>query len=177
MTTPHQQFEIASRTVTIRPMCRADADMEIEFVRGLSQEAKHFRFLGAIKELSPKELKQFCDVDGHRSMAFVATVLENGREMQIGVSRYASDADADAREFAVTVADDWQHQGLGTRLVQRLVQHAREHGVKKLYSVDLADNRTMHALAKDLGMTAKPDPDDAHQVIYTLSLADDSRQP
>jgi RimJ/RimL family protein N-acetyltransferase len=176
MMTDNQQIEIAGQTVTIRPMCSADADIENDFVRGLSPEAKHYRFLCAVKELSPRELKQLCEVDRDRSMAFVATVQDGGREKQIGVSRYAPDDDGEAREIAITVADEWQHRGLGTRLARQLIEHAREHGVKRLYSIDFADNSRMRALAKDLGMTARRDPDDPHQVIYTLSLADSGLQ-
>jgi hypothetical protein len=36
--------------------------------------------------------------------------------------------------------------------------------------MDLADNDAMRHLAKDLGMTAMPDPDDTHKVIYSLTL-------
>jgi GNAT superfamily N-acetyltransferase len=143
MTDNSQQLELAGHIVTIRPMCHADAEMEREFVRCLSPESKHYRFLGAVRELSPQELRRFCNVDGHRSMAFVATIEEGGRPMQIGVSRYAPNADGNAREIAITVADDWQHLGLGTRLAKALIQPAREHGVKKLYSIDLADNTHM----------------------------------
>ncbi|HZW58892.1 MAG TPA: GNAT family N-acetyltransferase [Woeseiaceae bacterium] len=171
MTDSSHQLEIAGHTVTIRPMCHGDSEMEQEFVRRLSPEAKHYRFLGAVRELSPRELRQFCGVDGHHSMAFVATVEEGGRQRQVGVSRYAPNADGNAREIAITVADDWQHRGLGTRLAKALIQHAREHGVKKLYSVDLADNSLMRMLATDLGMRASMDPDDARQVIYSLNLA------
>ncbi len=74
--------------------------------------------------------------------------------------------------MALTVADDWQHRGLGTRLARALIRHAREHGVKKLFSIDLSDNTNMRKLAADLGMKATPDPDDARQVIYSLSLTD-----
>lgn len=171
MTDSHQ-LEIAGHTVTIRPMCHADAEMEQDFVRHLSPESKHYRFLGAVRELTPEEIRRFCDVDGHRAMAFVATVEEDGRARMIGVSRYAPNAESSAREIAITVADDWQHRGLGTRLAIALIQHAREHGVRKLYSIDLADNAHMRMLARDLGMRASPDPDDAHQVIWSLSLTD-----
>ena len=170
MTGQSRKLEIDGRTVTIRPMCRADTEMEQEFVRCLSAQSKHYRFLGAIRELSTEDVKRLCDVDGHRAMAFVATVEEDGRPRQIGVSRYAPGTNGESREIAVTVADDWQHRGLGTRLVEALIQHAREHGVGKLYSIDLADNAPMRMLAHDLGMSAAPDPADAHQVIYSLSL-------
>jgi N-acetylglutamate synthase-like GNAT family acetyltransferase len=103
-------------------------------------------------------------------MAFVATVSENGAETEIGVSRYAPNANEDVREMAVTVADDWQHRGIGTMLTEKLIEFARDHGVKKLYSVDLADNTSMRQLAKEIGMSARRDPEDAHQVIYSLSL-------
>lgn len=172
MTDESDQLEIAGQTVTIRPMSHGDADMERDFVRRLSPESKHYRFLAAVGELTAEEVRRFCDVDGHRSMAFVATVEEDDRSRMIGVSRYAPNAEGSAREIAITVADDWQHRGLGTRLARMLIQHAREHGVKKLYSVDLADNVHMRMLAQDLGMKASPDPKDTHQVIYSLSLTD-----
>ena len=172
MTDEIQEIEIAGQAITIRPMCSADADMEQEFVRTLSPESKHFRFLGAVRELTPEEIRRFCEVDGHESMAFVAVVGNRSGSRIVGVSRYAPSADGAAREFAITVADDWQHRGIGTRLAQALCQHAREHGVRKLYSIDLSDNAHMRKLAADLGMKATPDPDDAHQVIYSLSLVD-----
>jgi RimJ/RimL family protein N-acetyltransferase len=167
-----QQLEIAGKTITVRPMCHADAGMEQEFVRRLSPQSRHYRFLGAVRELSPKEISRFCDVDGHHSMAFVATVEEDKRPRIIGVSRYAPNADSGAREIAITVADDWQRRGIGTQLAKVLIRHAQEHGVRKLYSVDLADNSDMRSLAHDLGMHATVDPQDIHQVIYSMSLAD-----
>lgn len=165
-----QQPTIADESIMIRPMRAADMDLEAKFVRGLSPQSRHYRFLGGVKELSDRELKRLCNVDGHRSMAFVASVVENGEETVIGVSRYAPNATGDIREMAVTVADAWQNKGLGTRLARQLIQHAREHGVRTLYSMDLADNDAMRHLARDLGMTAVPDPDDPHQVIYSLTL-------
>ena len=165
-----QQPTIADESIMIRPMRAADMDLEAKFVRGLSPQSRHYRFLGGVKELSDRELKRLCNVDGHRSMAFVASVVENGEETVIGVSRYATNATGDIREMAVTVADAWQNKGLGTRLARQLIQHAREHGVRTLYSMDLADNDAMRHLARDLGMTAVPDPDDPHQVIYSLTL-------
>lgn len=51
--------------------------------------------------------------------------------------------------------------------------HGTDHGVKRVYSVDLADNDALRHLAADLGITVTPDPDDRHQVIYSLSIDDD----
>ena len=161
---------IAGEAVTLRPIRITDTDMESEFIRRLSPKSKHFRFLGGVGELPPAEVARLCKVDGKFSVAFVATVQRAGREVEIGVSRYAPDSRADAREIAVTVADEWQHKGLGAALMRELIEAARSNGVKQLYSVDLAENDAMAALARDLGMSAKRDPGDPHQTIYSLAL-------
>jgi L-amino acid N-acyltransferase YncA len=72
--------------------------------------------------------------------------------------------------MAVTIADEWQHKGLGQLLAKQLIGYAKSHGVKQLYSVDLADNSGMRKLASELGMSVRRDPEDAHQVIYSLTL-------
>ena len=156
--------------ITIRPIEPADADMEAEFVRRLSPKTRRFRFLGGLRELTPKMLKSLCDVDYDQSMAFVATASEEGEEVWVGVSRYAPNTEEGAREMAVTVADDWQHQGVGTLLTKKLIEFAKDHGVKRLYSVDLADNAPMRQFADKIGMSVRHDPENAHQVIYSLTL-------
>jgi GNAT superfamily N-acetyltransferase len=131
---------LAEEAVTIRQIHPADSVMEGEFVRGLSVETKHYRFLGGVNELSPAELKRLCNVDGVHSMAFVATVRRDGHEIEIGVSRYAELPSGGVGEMAVTIADAWQDKGLGELLLKRLMTYAKGHGVKQLYSVELADN-------------------------------------
>lgn len=157
-------------SVHIRPIRITDEQMEAEFVRRLSPQAKHFRFLGGIKELSTADVKRLCDVDGRHSMAFIATVDEDGVETEIGVSRYSSNSEEDTREMAVTVADAWQKEGLGKLLTEKLIEFAKDHGIRRLYSTDFAENLSMRTLAKELGMSAKRDPDDARQVIYSLVI-------
>jgi len=170
MITANLHVMVAGELVTIRPICMTDVAMEAEFVRKLSPQTRHYRFFGGVRELSPAQLKLFCEVDGRHSMAFVATVQKNGCETEIGVGRYAPNSKADVREMAVTIPDEWQHTGLGKLLVQQLIASARDYGVRQLYSVDLADNSAMRDLAHELGMCATCDPEDATQVIYSLAV-------
>jgi len=101
-------------------------------------------------------------------MAYVATVPGRDDELQVGVCRYAGAESAEGAEISVAVADDWQHQGLGTLLLNRLVEYARANGVRRLYSMDAASNDTMRRLARRTGFTERRDPDDIRQVIYSL---------
>jgi N-acetylglutamate synthase-like GNAT family acetyltransferase len=165
-----QTTTISGQTVTIRPIRKSDTEMEAAFIRNLSLQTKHYRFFCGVKELSAAEIRRFCDADSPNEMAFVATVQDAGREVEIGVCRYAADSKADVREMAVTIADEWQHKGLGKALLTQLISSARQNGVRQLHSLELADNTMMRELANEVGMTASPDPRDANQVVYSLVL-------
>jgi GNAT superfamily N-acetyltransferase len=144
--------------------------MESAFIRNLSDETKHYRFLGGVTELPLAELKRLCEVDGSHSMAFIATVQVDGRETEIGVCRYGEGSKDGALEMAITIADAWQHKGLAQLLLGPLIAFARSHGAKQLYSIEFVDNTAMRQLASDFGMSVRNDPDDIKQVIYSLSL-------
>jgi len=161
---------IAGETVTIRPIRLTDVAMESEFIHRLSSETKHFRFLAGVRELPAEGLVRLCDVDMKHSMAFVATVRKDGQEVEIGVSRYAPNSHFDVREVAVTIADEWQHKGLGASLMKQLIKTARTQGIKQLYSVNLSTDAAMSALAKELNMTSIRDPSDPNQTIHSLTL-------
>lgn len=158
------------REVLIRMLNKDDVDLEREFIHHLSPESRRMRFLGQIGEPGPDLLRNLTDLDYPRATAFVALVKRNGKLRQVGVSRYSVTRDGTSCECAVTVSDDWQKKGLGTLLMHRLIEHAREHGIHVMFSVDMASNWRMQELAHDLGFTRNPDPDDSAQVIYRLRL-------
>jgi hypothetical protein len=170
MTTDTTTVRINDRWVTIRPIRSTDSAMEAGFVRNLSAATKHYRFFCALKELSPADVSRFCHVDGPHTMAFVATVRDEGREVEIGVCRYSPGSKSDLREMAVTIADEWQHTELAKLLMDRLLISAKQYGIRQLYAVELADNHAMRNFAKDVGMAAERDPSDANQVIYSLGI-------
>jgi hypothetical protein len=161
---------IDGRKITIRPIRHTDTCLEEYFIEHLSEKTRHNRFLGTVKQLNSKELQRLCDVDYHDSMAFVATIDEAGKEREVGVARYVKDNSAQAHELAVTVADEFIGSGVGQVLVETLVTYGNINGVKTLYSMDSSSNSDMRKLAKELGMSVKGDPNDSHQVIYSLNV-------
>ena len=120
--------------------------------------------------MSDAALKRLCDPDGDHDMAYVAMTGDGTEQREIGISRYAGADAQHGAEISIAVADDWQHRGLGRRLLERLIEHARARGVRRLYSIDAVANDRMRELAHHLGFAEQPDPDDIHQVIYYLEL-------
>ena len=74
--------------VTLRPIRAADARIEQEFVRSLSDEARYFRFMDMLRELSPQMLRQMTEIDYHNQMALIAVTPSHNYEVQIAVGRY-----------------------------------------------------------------------------------------
>ena len=156
--------------VLVRPIRPEDRERESDLIKRLSPGARHFRFLGEIREASAELLNQLVNVDYQQSMAFVALAHDNGVLREVGVSRYSASGDDRHCECAVTVADDWQHRGLGVLLMRHLIDVARKNGFRQMFSIDAAVNEPMRELADYLGFQRRRDPGDSAQVIHTLDL-------
>ena len=77
-----------------------------------------------------------------------------------GVGRYVREFDdPESVEFALTVTDEQQNEGLGTRLLELLIVMARANGYKRLAGLVHPDNKPMLAVLEKFGATTRPDGD------------------
>ncbi len=158
--------------VTIRPIKPEDAELEVEFVRTLSAETKYYRFMNTMRELPPAMVARLTQIDYDREMAFLATIQEDGKEVEIGVCRYAVNPDGESCEFAIVVADAWQRHGLARKLMGVLIETARNKGIMYMNGVFLANNERMLKFVQGLGFTLSNDPEDSTVKIGVLPLQD-----
>ncbi|HMV54509.1 MAG TPA: GNAT family N-acetyltransferase [Rhodocyclaceae bacterium] len=159
--------------LTIRPIRAEDAEMEQDFIRGLSEHTRYLRFMSTITELPPHKLRDFTDIDYDHHMALVATRRDGEQEIQLGVARYAVGERGDSTdecEFAVTVTDDWQGRGVGTHLMLALIEAARKRGLRRMAGIVLATNQRMLELARKLGFVVGENGE-SETVRVTLELA------
>lgn len=156
--------------VLIRSIRMEDALAEVAFIEALSLESRRFRFLGQVRHPSDKMIEQFTNIDYLHDVAFVAEAKQDGVEIFVGVSRYSVGNDGIECECAVTVLDNWQNKGLATVLMRHLIDVARSHSIKRMWSIDAAANQPMAELAKFLGFEQHVDPDNSSQLIYSLTL-------
>ena len=149
----------ACASVSIRPVQPSDVPGLDAFVRNLSAHSRQRRFHGAMAQLPPDLLHRFTHPNPDVECSVLAVATEAGRETLVGEARYAiGDGSAQAREFALTVADAWQRRGIGAGLLRSLAEHAAMHGVERLYGDVLRDNLPMIALAESecFGIAAHP---------------------
>jgi acetyltransferase len=147
--------------MVIRPIRPEDAEIEAKFVRELSSEARYFRFMNHLQELSPEMLVRFTQIDYHNEMALIAVTMNGGVEEQIGVARYTTNLDKKSCEFALVVSDKWQSRGIAHHLMKNLMEVARDRDLEKMDGQVLGNNFRMLELVTSLNFRISNDPDDS----------------
>lgn len=156
--------------VRCRPIRPADAAIEQAFVRGLSAESRHNRFMAEIRELSPEMLARFTRIHWPHDLALIVTCDDGGREQEIAVARYVALQAPGQCEFALAVADGWQGRGVGYRLMQTLIRFAREAGYARMDGYVLAANHKMLELMHALGFEIRPSDEGPQVRLATRPL-------
>lgn len=147
--------------VFVRPIRPEDAELVQEFVRNLSDESRYNRFMSSIKQLSQNTLVRFTQLDYDREVALtmIHQSKDNEEEM-LSIARYTTDPDMQVCEFAISVSDDWQGQGIGYIMMNLLFDAARHQGLKIMRGEILTANTGMQKLTRKLGFQIRKDPDD-----------------
>jgi len=122
--------------VTIRAMRPDDKERLVKAFLHLQPQTIRMRFFSMVKTLARDSLIRLCHLDYDREMALAAVEREGDRSRILGVSRYYLNVETGDAEFAVVVGDEWQGQGLGYHLMERLIAVARQRSVKRLIGVE-----------------------------------------
>ena len=145
-------------TVSIRPIRPEDEPAMRQFHETLSDRTVYLRYLQLLKlsqRQSHDRLTKVCFIDYDREMALVAERPnpETGEHEILGVSRLQKMQGTGEAEFAIVVSDTHQGQGLGSELLGRLLQIARDEHVQRVHADILADNTSMQRLCERFGFT------------------------
>jgi GNAT superfamily N-acetyltransferase len=124
------------RVRAIRP---EDAERLVDFHGTLSAHSVYLRFFSVHPKLSKAEVARFTTVDGVNRLALVATV----GDQLIAVGRFDREAGSQEAEVAFVVADEYQHHGIGSLLLDELALAARARGVQVFRAETLSENRPM----------------------------------
>jgi acetyltransferase len=157
----------------IRPIRPEDETLMIDFHGRLSAETvynRYFTKLGYEQRIAHERLVRVCFTDYDREIALVAERLDpdSGRLQIAAVARLIRLRDSGTAEFSLIVADDYQGHGLGTEMVHRLVDVAREEGIGRLLAEILACNGGMVRICESLGFTISADDEETLQAELTL---------
>ncbi|AFZ83218.1 hypothetical protein BCUE_0033 [Candidatus Kinetoplastibacterium blastocrithidii TCC012E] len=161
----------------VRPIRPEDAEILQNFIRGLSDRSRYMRFISAMRELTPKMLSHYTQIDYQRELALVAIIDKSANndkyneDTMIGFVHFLCNEDGLGVEYALVVGDKWQRIGLGNKLMIYMIDAAKKIGFKYMDGFVLSSNRPMLSLLKNLGFIIKTDPEDKsiYRVYFDLS--------
>ena len=153
--------------IRIRPIRPEDEPMMVEFHRSLSENSVYLRYASLMKlsqRVAHERLARICFIDYAREMALVAERLDpkTQRTQIVAVGRLTKVVGRKDAEYALVVSDDFQQRGIGTEMLKRLIQVARDEGLDRITADILAQNTPMQRISRKLGfeIVRSRDPED-----------------
>ncbi len=152
--------------VVIRSIRPEDEPLMVKFHGVLSDRTVYLRYfcsLSLAARTAHERLVRICFADPECETVLVScqTDLRTGEQTIMAVGRLNKLLAKNEAELAVLVSDEYQGRGLGSELLRRLIQAARERKLEQIVAETLRDNIVMQTVLKQLG--------------FRLNLFDDPR--
>lgn len=146
--------------VLLRSIRPEDEPMMVRFHETLSEQSVYFRYFSHLslqRRTMHARLARICFIDHDRDIVLVAVRDEPLAEagVVVGVGRLSKVHGKNEAEFAVVVSDRWQRRGVGTALLQKLVEIGREERLDRICGTILGENLGMRRLCARVGFTLR----------------------
>ena len=152
--------------VVIRPVRPGDMASYPDFLADVSDEDLRLRFFAHIAELSAAEIDKLSHLDYRHEMAFVALDEDTGQ--MLGLVRLRDELDEKTAEFAILVGSRLKGHGLGWLLMRRVIDYAKEKGLRRVYGDVLVENATMLQMCAELGFHTQDIGSNIRRVVLDL---------
>jgi len=160
MSDPDQGFRVETALrdgtpATVRVMRPDDHDRLVAAFAKLDQSSVYTRFFSYRKEISERAFERIAEIDFVQLAGLVVTIGAGGDETIIGTATYVGGVADDGKRFAevaFTIEEDYQGQGLATKLFGSLLAIARRHGIARFTADVLSGNAPMLAVFARAGL-------------------------
>jgi acetyltransferase len=163
---------VDGRQLLLRPIRPEDEPMLQAAFDLLTPEEVHLRFHMFMRNLPHSFAARLTQIDYDREMALALTEHgAPGKAAIHGVVRLVVDPDEVQAEFAIIVGQSVRGQGMGRRLMRRILDYARSRGIQAVVGDVLDYNTAMLELSRSLGFTLsrRPDEKGVVRVIYRIT--------
>jgi acetyltransferase len=166
--------------VTIRPIRPDDEPLMAKFHEALSERSvylRYFQFSKLDQRIAHERLVRICFLDFDREIALLAerAMPDGGANEILAIGRMSKLPGTNEAEIAFIVRDEYQRRGLGTELLRRLVQIARDERLDSLLAYLLLENAGMQTLVRKMGFRIA-ETEDPSVLLGTLDLSGRSGQ-
>ncbi|MFZ0243456.1 MAG: GNAT family N-acetyltransferase [Desulfobacterales bacterium] len=150
-----ETFEIDGEEVTIRPAKPVDERRIQEHYYNLDKDDIFSRFFHEKTSFARKEVESKSQIDYVKDLTLVGVVGEFGFGRVVAVGESMLLVDNNMAEVAFSVNAKYQNKGLSRRIMRKLADAAREHGIAGLIAYTAPHNQAMIRLFKTLPYKVK----------------------
>jgi len=154
--------------VTIRPVRIDDEPLLKEFFYSLSLESMYRRFMSSRLDMPHRRLQEYVVVDYTRDIVLLATVNQDEREEIIGVGTCFPSNESHTAEVALLVKDIYHNKGVGSELLDYLMNLGRKQGLLGLFAEVLIDNKPVLHLLKKAKFTTRSVDGGMQELVLNL---------
>lgn len=140
--------------VLLRPIRPEDEPMLVSFHKDLSQETVRQRYLKFVhydERVTHERLQRICFNDYDREIAILA---EKNNEI-LGIIRLSKIPGSFEAMFTLTIKDNWQNKGLGSKLMDKCLHIAKVEKIEHITAQMLDENFQMQKLVKSYGFSLR----------------------
>ena len=153
-----------------------DASALQRFLGRCSERTIYLRFFGSLQHFTEEKARYFAHVDGVDHFAFVALDPDDPNEI-IAIVRYDRQQGEEQAEYAAIVEDRWQGQGVGIDLTRRLLDEARDNGIRFFYALVMGKNTRMLELLRHLDLPEQERRKDGVKYVEVELSSEENQQP
>jgi len=117
--------------------------------------------------MSHETLTRYCNIDYDREIAIVAEVQKDKKRI-IGVARLISEPDRKSGEYAIVVGDQWQGIGVGSKLLDYIIEIGKDMGLKTIVGYVILSNSAMLHMCTRRGFVMEPLDEETMKATLTF---------
>lgn len=148
------------KKVVIRPIRAEDEPLMRHFHETLSDRSVYLRYFSPMllsERVTHERLSRVCHCDYAREIALVVEGNEKDAHEIFAVGRLSRfRGEDDEARLSALVSDRFQGQGIGTELVKRLIEIARNEKIHRIVAIISPENEAMQKICRKLNFTMKP---------------------
>jgi acetyltransferase len=147
--------------IVFRPIRAEDEPMLVRFHGTLSDRSVYLRYMRPMllmDRVAHDRLSRICHADYDRDLTLIAEYEDpqTNEHKILGAGRISKLHGLEEARFTLLISDSYQGHGLGSELLNRVIEVARQEKLKRIETIVTSDNQVMIHLCQRYGFTTSP---------------------
>jgi len=128
--------------IFLRPVQQNDSGKWLDFMSRMKRHKEYIRLHNIPEEMTEKYAASCCSIDYYNNFIFVALAVKKRKQEIVGLGRYYRLPQKNSADVFFLVDESFQNKGIGTAIMELLVDAARDNGIRSFEAMIPENNNT-----------------------------------